>query len=166
MIIFSSSHSLYIEGEKLPLTFLNQNPVIFWGSMKQNCLWHPVNQDVSASSGQGHSWVIAEVPERGLTVQLESWALLQSVSGDESGIAVKNLCSCKFHVSCVMELGEWGANPAVTNGEGPFFQASQNTAFAGEPELWIFPGWADSTEEQKSLTGAIKVKCSCEQPCL
>lgn len=74
-------------------------------------------------------------------MQLESWALLQSVSGDERGIAVKKtLCSCKCHVSCVMELGERGANPAVTNGEGPFFLSNQNTAFAGEPELWVFPG--------------------------
>lgn len=40
---FSSSPSLYIGREKLPLTFLNQNPVIFWGDTKQNCVWQPLN---------------------------------------------------------------------------------------------------------------------------
>lgn len=61
--------------------------------MKQNCLWQPVNQDVSASSGQGRSWVIAEVPGQGSTVHLEragpfclllTWESGQRGFGDES----------------------------------------------------------------------------------
>lgn len=132
-----------------------------------------MNQDVSASSGQGCSWVIAEVPEQVSTVHLESWALLpaaevgQSISEDERHSSKKHsaLASAMW-VSFVMELGERSANPAVTKGQGWFVQANQNTASAAEPELWVLLGWAASTEEQKSLTGAIKVKCSCEQRCL